>query len=1037
MKTSIAGILAVLGLLGVRPDVAIAQAAAADACTALTGLQIPGLLLSLPTRGAVVEKATRMDKDRSGAAAPYCAVIARINPVDPKAPVIMLQANLPETWNDKALQFGGGGYNGRIPDTTGWSAHDLATGPTALARGYLTFSDDSGHQSLSANDGLFAENDEALANFGYMHIRKAHDVMVEIAKKRYGHAPRRVYFAGGSTGGREALTAALRWPEAYDGVIANYPTANFIGLRMENAAIARSIYQNNSAGWIAPALVARIAADALAACDALDGVADGIVSNMAACRAGSAERLRKWSCPNAQAPLCLMPVQVNTTIRVYHDGFTDTWQPKGSANGFMGYNILEGVEMELGDKPDFRLPLSEPDNAHAALRADEFLKHFVARDPNFDLMKFDVHEPGGLTPRLKLVAEQIGATSPDYARFAQKGGKVLLLQGADDALVSPYENIRRYQAIVDAMGAAAVRQFLRFYVVPGQGHGVGSFRANWSNVDALDAWVERGTAPPATPVAYDANPKTAGRSRPLCEYPKWPRYNGSGDVNAAASFTCVTGESAQVRVAEGQLRGQVLDGVAVFRAVPFAAPPVGALRFRPPQPAKPWSGVREAVDEGPACPQTAGGDPAAKRSTTEDCLYLNVFAPAGELSSKHPVMVWIHGGGWNGGFAGARQYDPSPLVREGGIVVVSIAYRLGPLGLLSTPALDADNGQPSGNYLIRDHLEALRWVRRNIAAFGGDPQNVTIAGESAGANSVLALVASPLSRGLFHKAIAQSGVDDAHTLPRARAQKSGEEIAGELGCAAGAGQGDCLRKLPLDAFLNVRRKLGIVQDPQLFPVDPYIAFRDGSFNRVPMIIGTNLHEGYLFASGAERTLGRPMNESEYVAQMKSTFGADAEAAMKAYPAGAAPSPAAAYGDAQTDVRFACYMDLARVDASKYTTVYGFEMNEPDPVQQQPRPKFTLANTAYHTSDLGYLFDFDTAPLTGEAAALGRKWRGYWIQFVRTGSPNGTGLPSWPQFKGPAGEVLNLSKAGGAGTDFATRHHCAPLQQSGLVAREWK
>lgn len=493
----------------------------------------------------------------------------------------------------------------------------------------------------------------------------------------------------------------------------------------------------------------------------------------------------------------------------------------------------------------------------------------------------------------------------------------------------------------------------------------------------------------------------------------------------------------EVRVAEGIVRGQVNDGVASFRSIPYAAPPVGALRFRPPQPAKAWSGVREAVDEGPSCPQPSVSDPAGKASTTEDCLYLSVFSPAGNASAKHPVMVWIHGGGWAEGFSGARQYDPSPLVREGGIVVVSINYRLGALGLLATKSLNESGGQLSGNYLIRDQQQALLWVQKNIAAFGGDPSNVTVAGESAGANSVLALLASPLSKGLFQKAIAQSGVDDAHTLTRARMEQTSEELAEALGCKAGVDQADCLRKLPVDAILKVRKKLGIVADPSLFPVDPYVAFREGKFNRVPMIIGSNLHEGYLFASGAERNLGHAMTETEYAAQMKNTFGNDADAVMKAYPTKSSPSPAAAYGDAQTDVRFACYMDMARIDASKYAPVYGFEMNEPDPVQQQPRPKVTLANTSYHTSDLGYLFDYDTAPLKGEAAELGRKWRGYWIQFVKTGSPNGKGLPTWPQFKGATGGVLYLSNKGGVSTDFAARHNCGPLKQSGLVAWEWK
>ena len=516
---------------------ATAQGAASDPCASLAGLEIPASAIALPTRGAVIETATLQAKDRAGADAPFCAVVGRIASVDPKAQAIRFQVNLPSQWNGKAVQMGGGGYNGSIPNATGLASHGIKTAPTPLARGYITLSDDSGHQAPNANDAMFAENAESLANFGNMHIRKTHDIAVALAKRRYGSAPKRFYFTGGSTGGREGLTAALRWPEAYDGVISNYPTANFLGLRMQNAAISRAIYQDNSAGWIPPALVDKITATGLADCDALDGVADGIVANVTACRAGSEQRLAKFTCPNS-APPCLNPVQVKT-VRLYHDGFSDTWQPNDSANGFKGYNILEGVEMNVGDAPDFSYPLKEGPIAHAAIRADEFLKHFVARDANFDLRKFDVQNPGPLLPQLKVVFEQIGATSPDYSAFAKKGGKILLMQGTEDALVAPFENIRRYQAIVDKMGPAATRQFLRFYLAPGQGHGGGTFQVSWDNLDILDAWVDRGIAPPATPIAVDNNAKTAGRSRPLCEYPKWPRYNGAGDVNAAASFTCV------------------------------------------------------------------------------------------------------------------------------------------------------------------------------------------------------------------------------------------------------------------------------------------------------------------------------------------------------------------------------------------------------------------------------------------------------------------------------------------------------------------
>jgi para-nitrobenzyl esterase len=180
-----------------------------------------------------------------------------------------------------------------------------------------------------------------------------------------------------------------------------------------------------------------------------------------------------------------------------------------------------------------------------------------------------------------------------------------------------------------------------------------------------------------------------------------------------------------------------------------------------------------------------------------------------------------------------------------------------------------------------------------------------------------------------------------------------------------------------------------------------------------------------------------MTVEEYAASMKSVFGAEADAASKFYPPGA--NPAAAAGHAQTDIRFSCYMDMARAAAAKYSPVYGFEMNEPNPAQQQPREKISLANTSYHTSDLAYLFNLDVnGPLTGEAAMLGKKMRAYWVNFAKTGNPNGAALPQWPAFKGANGAVLNLSNAGGAPADFAVRHKCGPLVDAGLVyAGLWK
>lgn len=247
-------------------------------------------------------------------------------------------------------------------------------------------------------------------------------------------------------------------------------------------------------------------------------------------------------------------------------------------------------------------------------------------------------------------------------------------------------------------------------------------------------------------------------------------------VTAAAASASVPRDP-EIRLAQGLVRGRVLDGVEVFRSIPYAAPPVGPLRFHAPEPPKPWIGVLHATADGPSCPQRPSLDPAGKASINEDCLRLNVFAPVGAATAKRPVMVWIHGGGFTEGFSGARQYDASTLVRQGDVVVVSINYRLGILGLLATRSLDAANGRPSGNFGILDQQAALRWVRSNIETFGGDPRNVTIFGEFAGADSVLALVASPLSKGLFEQAIAQSATDNAHTIDRAKFEHRSETAA--------------------------------------------------------------------------------------------------------------------------------------------------------------------------------------------------------------------------------------------------------------------
>jgi feruloyl esterase len=511
-------------------------------CSSSVGIQIHQNDIGLPTTGATIT-ATQFVA-ATATVGEYCRVDGAINPIDPAAPVIRFRVNLPTDWNGKALGFGGGGYNGNIPNTTG--APTLGNFPGVvlpLKRGYITYAGDSGHQSASSDDAEFALNDEALLNFGFMHVKKTRDVMVAIAKLRYGTAPQYIYFSGGSTGGREGLTGAMRWPQDFQGILTNYPTANFMGLRLWGAALAGAIYSNNSEGWIPPAMVDRIAAMANERCDGLDGVADGLVSNMIACRALHQELLKELACKNGETGFpahCLTPAQIAKTIEVYHNGYTLPFSFVNGINTYPGYNSLEGITMQIGSQPEYITPTppSGP-NAHHVNRADQFMKFFVTRNPNFDLRTFDIQHPGVWEDRLIALSDVLGATNPDFEAFRRAGGKIIWVQGWDDPSVTPFANINVIKAIHAKM-ASRVESFLRFYVIPGLAHGGGKFSPVWDNLTALENWVEKGL-PPVNQIMFDGtNTPTRGRSRPLCEYPGFPQYIGVGDPNVASSYTCAT-----------------------------------------------------------------------------------------------------------------------------------------------------------------------------------------------------------------------------------------------------------------------------------------------------------------------------------------------------------------------------------------------------------------------------------------------------------------------------------------------------------------
>ncbi len=513
-------------------------------CAALTSFILPAGAITLPTSGAKVTSAAYVASgDPANPQSGFCKVMGETMPVDPQAPKIMWQVNLPSSWNGKLLQYGGGGYNGSIPPTTEKTTLGLEVVPTPLEQGYVTFGSDSGHQAPNADDASFGKNDEAMLNYGYMHIRKTLDVARALVERHYARPIKRVYYQGGSTGGREGLTAAFRWPDAYDGILTNYPTANFVGLRLWGARLARAVYDDKSAGWIPPKLVETIAKDAIATCDALDGATDGLISDASGCRKQSATLVEKLACKAGESgnpENCLTTAQIDRTLKIYHEGYTLPYQLANGIDSYPGYNSLEGILMQLGSEPQMRSPPVSGPNAHHSSRAFEFLQNFVARDQPLDLLSFDIHNPGKFKDRIVELSGLIGATQTDWSAFANKGGKIIWLQGTDDPSVSPYGNAKLYEAIVAKMGREKAADFVRFYLVPGLAHGGGRFTPTWDNLTALDNWVENGV-PPVSPIVMDATKSdTRGRTRPLCEYPSWPKYKGTGDMSQASSFTCAS-----------------------------------------------------------------------------------------------------------------------------------------------------------------------------------------------------------------------------------------------------------------------------------------------------------------------------------------------------------------------------------------------------------------------------------------------------------------------------------------------------------------
>jgi para-nitrobenzyl esterase len=499
-------------------------------------------------------------------------------------------------------------------------------------------------------------------------------------------------------------------------------------------------------------------------------------------------------------------------------------------------------------------------------------------------------------------------------------------------------------------------------------------------------------------------------------------------IVTALAMTCAmwldTAAAAVVQTAEGAVRGLEAHGMQKYLGIPYAAPPIGALRWMPPQPHAGWSGVFNATEFGSHCAQTAHvvGTP----SSSEDCLFLNVYVPTRSDNGKSgtnstaiqpeapgsAVMVWIHGGAFTAGES--DDFDASGLASTGNVVVVTINYRLGILGFLAHPALTAESpDRASGNYGILDQQLALNWVRQNICAFGGDPSNVTIFGQSAGGLSVLANMASPGANGLFHRAIIQSGAYELALPILAAGEAQGTGFASNVECSDQTAQ--CLRSLTVQKILANQISVSPVVDGFVLPLSLQIAAATGQFSRVPLINGSN-HDEARFMYAMNELAGQDVSPADYPTAVIAGFGPQAGPLILAqYPLAAYVDADEALASIETDSSFSCTARLVNQALSTYVPVFAYEFTD------EHAPEIFLPPVSYpygaaHESELQYLFPAEelshlSGPfpqLHGGQRALAKAMTRYWTQFAKSGDPNGPQTPNWASYSAGADEIQALA-----------------------------
>lgn len=556
------------GCAGVNSEaLPLQKANAAVACAALTGSSIPASLIAEPTKGAVVTSSTyklagpdTVNADSTAvlqATPDFCEVLVDIRPIDPAAPLIKSQVNLPTIWNGKKLQFGGSGFNGALVKGILPSRNAPPDIAMPLTRGYMTAGTDSGHQTGAADVPFaFALNAEALTNFAYAAYKKTHDVAVQLGMTYYGMRPVKSYYMGGSEGGREGMLMAQRYPKDYDGIVSIDPVMNFTALQTFGN-YAGGIVQSRPGGWLS-GKVPSVHDTVKAACDSLDGISDGVVSNYLACRplAEAALVAKRCSSGGDDGPACFSDAQLES-LRTLYAGYTFSFPLANGMTSYAGFGFGgEGLvgggwdRWVVGTVAPTTANMSNPNAGRIYQFGNGFVRYFIAQDASFDPLGFD---PAKYRSRVQFVSSLMDATNPDLSAFFARGGKLILRENLSDSAQSPYTGLNFFDAVTARLGSAVVSNSFRAYVATGLPHTSSGLAAGSANAPSygiagsvdllapLEAWVEKGIKPADQLTLVNKTavpPYRTISSRPMCRYGSYPHHTGI-DPTSATSYTCV------------------------------------------------------------------------------------------------------------------------------------------------------------------------------------------------------------------------------------------------------------------------------------------------------------------------------------------------------------------------------------------------------------------------------------------------------------------------------------------------------------------